>query len=41
MMTYARATGFPFDVYPGIAAWYGRIEALDAWKATAAGPWAY
>jgi glutathione S-transferase len=40
MMTYARAAAFPFDAYPHIAGWYGRIEALDAWKATAAGPWA-
>jgi glutathione S-transferase len=40
MMTYARAASFPFGEFPHIAAWYGRIEALDAWKATAAGPWA-
>ncbi len=40
MMTYARAAAFPFDAFPHIAAWYGRIEALDAWKGTAAGPWA-
>jgi glutathione S-transferase len=40
MMTYARAAAFPFDAFPHIAKWYGRIEALDAWKTTAAGPWA-
>jgi glutathione S-transferase len=41
MMTYARSVAFPFGMYRAIAAWYGRVEALDAWKATAAGPWAY
>ena len=40
MMTYARAAAFPFVAFPHIARWYGRIETLDAWKATAAGPWA-
>jgi glutathione S-transferase len=39
MMMYVRPAGFPFDAYPGIGAWYGRIEALEAWRATAAGPW--
>ena len=39
MMTYARAAAFPFDAFPHVAQWYGRIEALDAWKTTAAGPW--
>lgn len=39
MMTYARATAFPFDAYPHIAAWYARIEALPAWQKTAAPPW--
>jgi glutathione S-transferase len=40
MMTYARAGNFPFSAYPGIAAWYARIEALEAWRATATPPWA-
>jgi glutathione S-transferase len=39
MMTYARAARFPFDAYPHLAAWYERVEALDAWKATATAPW--
>lgn len=41
MMMYVRPAGFPFHDFPGIAAWYERIEALEAWKATAAGPWKY
>ena len=41
MMMYFRIARFPFDAFAGIGAWYARIEALDAWKATAAGPWAY
>jgi glutathione S-transferase len=40
MMTYAHAASFPFGEFPRIAGWYERIEALDAWRATAAGPWA-
>jgi glutathione S-transferase len=40
MMTYARACEFPFDVYPNIAKWYARIEALPAWQQTASAPWA-
>jgi glutathione S-transferase len=39
MMTYARATSFPFDQYPSIARWYGRVAGLDAWRATAVDPW--
>ncbi|HZR83942.1 MAG TPA: glutathione S-transferase family protein [Candidatus Binatia bacterium] len=39
MMTYARAAGFPSTAFPALAAWYARIEALEAWQATAAGPW--
>jgi glutathione S-transferase len=35
MMTYARATKFPFDSFPSIGRWYARIEALGAWKASA------
>jgi glutathione S-transferase len=40
MMTYARAGQFPFGTYPNIGAWYARIEALDAWRATNTEPWA-
>jgi glutathione S-transferase len=39
MMTYARSAAFPFDRYEGIARWYARIEALDAWQATETKPW--
>jgi len=39
MMTYARAARFPFAELPAIAAWYARIEAMDAWRETAEGPW--
>lgn len=41
MLMYARPARFPFDRLGAVAAWYGRIEALDAWRATAVGPWAY
>jgi glutathione S-transferase len=41
MMMYTRPAGFPLDEFPRIGAWYARIEALEAWRATAAGPWAY
>jgi glutathione S-transferase len=41
MMMYVRPAGFPFDVYAHIGAWYERVERLEAWKATAAGPWRY
>jgi hypothetical protein len=41
MMTYARATKFPFDSFRSIGRWYARIEALEAWKATAVGPRSY
>lgn len=34
MMTYARIASFPFDAYPNVAGWYGRIEALPAWQST-------
>jgi len=40
MMTYTRAARFPFEAFPHVAAWYARVEALDAWKATATAPWA-
>jgi len=39
MMTYARRAAFPFATYPHVTVWYERIEALDAWRASAAGPW--
>jgi glutathione S-transferase len=39
MMTYARRTGFPFQRYVGIARWYERVEALEAWKASTAEVW--
>jgi glutathione S-transferase len=41
MAMYFHAGDFPFASYPAFAAWYARIEALDAWQATAAGPWVY
>jgi glutathione S-transferase len=41
MMMYARPARFPFGSFPSIRAWHARIEALEAWKATAAGPWRY
>lgn len=39
MMTYARAVDFPFERHPQIAAWYARIEALEAWRSTLRAPW--
>jgi glutathione S-transferase len=39
MMTYARTVEFPFDRYPHIASWYGVVEELPAWRATAVDPW--
>ena len=39
MMTYARPAGFPFEAFPRLDEWYARIEELEAWRATAAGPW--
>jgi len=41
MLMYGRVAGFPFERFTALAAWYARIEALAAWKATAVGPWAY
>lgn len=41
MMMYVRPAGFPFDAFPGIGAWYARIEGLEAWRATAVEPWLY
>lgn len=38
---YLRPSAFPFASFPAFAAWYARIEALDAWKSTAHGPWVY
>jgi glutathione S-transferase len=39
MLTYARAASFPFDRWPNVAAWYARLEALEAWSASAVEPW--
>lgn len=39
MMTYFRAAEFPFAAFPALAAWYDRLEALEAWQETAAEPW--
>jgi glutathione S-transferase len=39
MATYFRACDFPFAAFPGLRAWYERVEALPAWRATAAAPW--
>jgi glutathione S-transferase len=40
MMTYFRFAKFPFDEFPGISSWYGRIEALESWRATESPLWA-
>jgi glutathione S-transferase len=39
MMMYVKRAWFPFEDFPAIAAWYDRIEALEAWQATAVAPW--
>jgi glutathione S-transferase len=39
MMTYFRAAHFPFGNTPCLSAWYGRIEALDAWRSTETPLW--
>ncbi len=39
MMMYVRAAGFPFETHPRLEGWYARIEELQAWRETAAGPW--
>lgn len=39
MTTYFRAADFPFGAYPNIRAWCGRIDALEAWKASADPLW--
>jgi glutathione S-transferase len=41
MMMYVRPARFPFEAFPHLGAWYERIEGLEAWKATAVGPWQY
>ncbi len=41
MMMYVRRAAFPFDDFVNIAAWYARLEGIEAWKATAVGPWRY
>src|SRR4029453_904648 len=35
MMMYVRPAGFPFGAFPALTSWYGRLEATEAWKATA------
>ena len=40
MTTYFRPGGFPFARVPAISAWFGRVESLEAWRSTAAAPWA-
>jgi glutathione S-transferase len=39
MTTYFRAAEFPWTAYPNIRAWCGRIDALEAWKASADPLW--
>lgn len=39
MTTYLAAAGFPFDAFPGFAAWHARLEGLEGWRATATPPW--
>jgi glutathione S-transferase len=39
MMMYLRPAGFPFEAFAQLSAWYERMERLEAWRATAAGPW--
>lgn len=39
MTMFFRSNRFPFGDYPSLRDWCGRIEALDAWQATAEGPW--
>jgi glutathione S-transferase len=41
MLMYVRPAGFRFEGLPALGAWYARVEAIEAWRATAAGPWAY
>lgn len=33
-LMYRRVAKMPVDGYPNVMAWFGRIEELDAWKAT-------
>ena len=40
LLTYFRAADFPFGEFENLASWYGRIESLPAWRATATAPWA-
>jgi glutathione S-transferase len=39
MAMYLRPAGFPFEAFVHLGAWYERMERLEAWRATAAGPW--
>ena len=40
MMTYFTAAQFPFDAFPGIGKWYGRLEASRGWRESADPLWA-
>jgi glutathione S-transferase len=40
MTTYFRTAGFPFESFPGFAAWHRRLDELDAWRRTRVDPWA-
>jgi len=39
MMTYFRAAAFPFEEFPGLDAWFGRLESVEAWQKTATSLW--
>ena len=40
MTTYFRAAAFPFDAFPGIAAWQERLASLPSWRDTTHPLWA-
>ncbi|MGH7291045.1 MAG: glutathione S-transferase family protein [Myxococcota bacterium] len=39
MTTYFRAADFPWSAWPNIRAWCGRLDALEAWQASADPLW--
>ena len=39
MTTYFRTAAFPFAEFPAMSRWYGDMEALDSWRATASPLW--
>jgi glutathione S-transferase len=39
MTTYFRAAAFPFQRFPKIADWYGRLESLESWRGTESPLW--